>query len=162
MEKINFSLKFMTENFKKLLADKKQFIFECVRLGLIFFYFIWLFIPYFTLRTTAGALVAHFEIFDHNGVLAFSMTLAWVLFFLFFAVAPLVGFHQNRMMLLYIIGIIEVLYWALSLLSYWANLKQLNDLAIPGFELGINVGFWFILLHIFFVAFLALKPKILE
>lgn len=162
MEKLNFSMAFLTENFKKIFANKRLFVFECVRLGLLFLYFIWFFIPFFTLKTSAGDVVAHFSILDHSFLLGLSAALGWFLFFALFAAAPLIGFNQNRHYLLYIIGAVELLYWCLTLLTYWSNLAQLNDLGATGFVLPLNIGFWFILLHIILVTGLALKSEWLQ
>jgi hypothetical protein len=71
MNKTDFSLEAIKTNFKALFADKKQFVFECVRLGLLFLFFIWLWLPYFTFRETLTGTVARFNVGDHAGSFGF-------------------------------------------------------------------------------------------
>lgn len=159
MSSNDFSPKTIVSNFKELFADKKQFVFECVRIGLVFFYFIWLFIPFFTLRTTAGAVVAHFNVVDHAFIFGFLWVIIWFGGLAFFVLSLLTSLKKFSHFFLVGIGGIQFIYWFVTLISFWINAADLRNSGLTGFKLTLNVGFWFILLHIGMVAALAFLPK---
>ncbi len=163
MNKTDFSLEAIKRNFKALFADKKQFVFECVRLGLLFFFFIWLWLPYFTFRETITSTVAHFNVGDHAGFFGFVCTLLIIVWFLglifIHPLSLLTSYKKYNMFIVLGLGAIELLYWFITLIVYWVNLSDVNDLNMPTASLPLSIGFWFILLHIILVALLAFFPK---
>jgi hypothetical protein len=159
MKSSDINLKAIPQNFKELFADKKQFVFECIRLGIVFFFFIWTFVPYFTLKETGFGVIAHFNIGQHAGFFAFIIMLAWWLAFLIFPLSLLTPFKKFSNFVLLGIAGIELLYWFITLIVYWVNLADLNALNIPTMSMPLNIGFWFILIHIGFVVLIALLPK---
>ena len=159
MKTSDFNVKAIPQNFKDLVADKKQLVFECIRIGIVFFFFIWTFIPYFTLRETGFGVIAHFNIGQHAGFFAFIVMLAWWLAFLIFPLSLLTPFKKISNFVLLGIAGIEFLYWFITLIVYWVNLADLNAMNIPTMSMPLNVGFWFIAIHIGFVVLIALLPK---
>jgi hypothetical protein len=163
MNKTDFSLAAMKENFKALFADKKQFVFECVRIGLIFFFFIWMWLPHFTFRETITSTVAHFNVDDFIGFGAFLATLLIIVWFVglifIYPLSLITSYKKYGMFILLGLGGIEFIYFFMLLIAFWVNLADVNDLNMATASLRVNIGFWFILLHIALVAVLALLPK---
>ena len=159
MKTSDFSLSSIPKNFKELFADKKQFVFECIRLGILFFFFIWVFVPYFTLRETGFGVVAHFNLIQHSGFFQFVVMLAWFLTLVLFPLSILLGLKKYTHFVLLAAAGIEFIYWFITLIVYWVNLADLNAMNIPTMSLPLNIGFWFIWIHFGFVALLALLPK---
>jgi hypothetical protein len=149
-------LKKLQDGFRLLFADRRHFILECIRVGLALWFFVLVFIPFYTV--TNGDLFAHFSIIYFTNFLKFWIFTMWIGMTLGYVFFRLLNVIKPTKYLLILMASISTLYTLVTLLSF---LSDVNDFSsIPDVRLFLNVGFYFNVIFIGLMFLLALKENI--